>query len=82
MTRQDGAMLGYDPTGRSYAANRTPRGKTDEMGHAMRRPCHHYPVPCPSFYIGVRLPWGHLSGPGSECNCPSLDYKRPDRRQK
>jgi hypothetical protein len=44
-TQQDGATLGYDPTGRSYAADRSPRGKTDGMGHVMRRPRHHYPVP-------------------------------------
>jgi hypothetical protein len=45
MTRQDGATLGYNPTRWSYAADNAPCGKTDGMGHAMRRPHHHYPVP-------------------------------------
>jgi hypothetical protein len=26
--------------------------------------------------IGIQLPWGHQSGPGSQCNCPTLSYKR------
>jgi hypothetical protein len=40
----DGAMLGYDPTGRNYATDHSPRGKTDETGHAMHYPHHHYHV--------------------------------------
>jgi hypothetical protein len=44
-TRQDGATLGYDPTGRSYIADRSRHVKTDGTGHAMRRPRHHYHVP-------------------------------------
>jgi hypothetical protein len=43
-TQQDGAMLGYDPIGRSYATDHTSRGKTDRTGRATRRPHHHYPV--------------------------------------
>jgi hypothetical protein len=42
-TPQDGATLYYDLTGRSYAVDRSPR-KTDETGHTMCRPRHHYPV--------------------------------------
>jgi hypothetical protein len=26
--------------------------------------------------IGIQLPWGHLSDPVSQCNCPILSYKR------
>jgi hypothetical protein len=44
-TRQDGAMLGYDPTGWGYATDHAPRGKTDRTGYTMRRPRHHCPVP-------------------------------------
>jgi hypothetical protein len=32
MTQQDGAMLGYDPIGWSYTADRSPRVKTDKTG--------------------------------------------------
>jgi hypothetical protein len=42
--RQDGATLGYDPTGQSYAADYSPQGKIDRTGRAMRRPHHHYLV--------------------------------------
>jgi hypothetical protein len=44
-TRQDEATIGYDTTGWSYVVDRSPRVKTDRMGHAMCRSCHHYPVP-------------------------------------
>jgi hypothetical protein len=38
-------MLGYDPTRRSYATDRSLSGKTDGTGHVMRHPRHHYHVP-------------------------------------
>jgi hypothetical protein len=45
LARRAEATLGYDPIGRSYAADRSPRVKTDGTGHAMRHLCHHYLVP-------------------------------------
>jgi hypothetical protein len=44
-TQRDGATLGYDPRGQNYAADRSPRVKTNGVGHAMRHPRHHYSVP-------------------------------------
>jgi hypothetical protein len=77
-------MLGYDPTGRNYVADHSPRVKTNGMRHALRHPRHHYPVlafnALASVY-GFRPPWGQLLSPGSQCNCPALDYKRLDKRQ-
>jgi hypothetical protein len=37
--------------------------------------CYSYPlVP---YCIGFYIPWGHLLGLESHCNCPALSYKRP-----
>jgi hypothetical protein len=38
-------MLDYNMIGRDYATDRAPRGKTNGVGHAIRRLHHHYPVP-------------------------------------
>jgi hypothetical protein len=59
MTRQDGATLGYDLTGRSYATHLLPRRKTDGMGYTMRHLRHHYPRPAfnaLAFVLGLGYP--------------------------
>jgi hypothetical protein len=62
-TRHDGATLGYDPTGWSYAVDRSPRVKTDGTGHVICRPHHHYSVPAFNALASV---WG-FGHPGTIC---------------
>jgi Ni,Fe-hydrogenase I small subunit len=68
---------GYDLTGRGYAVDRSPRGKTDKTKRAHTAKdiiCYSYPLVL--YYIGFYLPRDNLSVLGSHYNCTAMSYKR------
>jgi hypothetical protein len=67
MTRHDEAMLGYDSIGWSNAIDHSTCGKTNGMGHAMRRLHHYYHVPAFNALASV-LGFNYL---GSTCRALS-----------
>jgi hypothetical protein len=71
----------YDPTGWHHGAGHVQYSRV--MRHddfTLLTPCKtslatpsHYD---PRYCIWLQPLWDHLSGPGSQCNCPILSYKR------
>jgi hypothetical protein len=70
MTRQDGttALAMFSTVGWQTTRPDMPMS----LKTSFATPSHYDPRCC----IGFQPPQGHLSGPGSQCNCLTLSYKR------
>jgi hypothetical protein len=76
---QGTATVSGDTTGWSHVANRVRRGRAIRQGELHEPPKPSLVIPShknPSTVIDFQPPRDHLSGPGTQCNCPALSYKR------
>jgi hypothetical protein len=69
-TRQDGTTVRDMLSTTGWQATRP--GVPTSLKTSFATPSHSDPRYC----IGFQPPRGHLSGPGSQCNCPTLSYKK------
>jgi hypothetical protein len=65
---------------KGYVVNHMLRGGVDKIGragHRLASSSHIIYIQCSRYVIRYLWPRGHLSGPGTKCNHPSLSYKSP-----